>query len=467
MSSLMSGLHSALQSMFAHQQSIKVIEHNVANANTPGYHRQEVRLGTHPATPYPTLYSALGAGQIGNGVSAEMVKRFNLTFYDGRYRAAVAQGKRWESAQKDLSHIEAVLAETTPDGLINKLDAFWDGWQTVESDPTNLTFRSDLIQRASALVEGINRRARDLLDVRRSINQEIIRDVEAVNEIAEKLAGLNGEIANISSMEMQPNDLLDERDRLLDRLAEYSDVSLGIQENGEVLVSIGGHALVIGKETYSLDTNPDPGNDNLAAVTWEGGKTFSAVEGSLTARLDTRDRVIPDLLSGLDDVAAALVSEVNALHQSAYGLDNSTGNDFFSGSDALSIALSGDVSDLRSIAAAGSVNSPGDASIAGQIAALRHQDVLSAGTETFTSYYADQTAALGLEIQQANTRTENTGLITDSLAAQRDSVSAVSLDEEAANLIKSQRAYEAAARMATALDEMLNKIINGMGLVGR
>ena len=467
MSSLISGLQSALQSMLAHQESIKVIEHNVANANSPGYHRQQVQMGTHPAYPSSSLYYNVHAGQIGNGVSAGMITRFNHTFYDGRFRAEVAMGKRWESAQKDLSHVEAVLGETTSDGIINKLDAFWDGWQTMVNDPTNLSFREDLVQRASALAEGINRRADDLGSIQRTIDQEIINDVDAVNEIASKLAALNTEIANITGMDLQPNDLLDEQDRLLDSLAEFTDIEIGTQENGQVLVSIGGHALVVGKDTFALETNPDPANSSLAAITWEDGKSFNPVQGTISGRLDTRDRVIPDLLNGLDDLAGSLITEVNTIHQSGYGLDNSTGLDFFSGSDAASIALSGDVSDPRSIASAAGADSPGDGSIANQIAALRHQNLLSGGTETFTSYYTNQVAGLGLEIQQADTRMGNSDLIVTALTTQRDSISSVSLDEEAANLIKAQRAYEATARMATALDEMLNRIINGLGLVGR
>jgi flagellar hook-associated protein 1 FlgK len=202
-------------------------------------------------------------------------------------------------------------------------------------------------------------------------------------------------------------------------------------------------------------------------VIWEDGSDFRAVEGSLTAYLDDRDHSVPELIAGLDEVAAALISEVNALHQGGYGLDNSTGLDFFTGTDALSIGLSGDISDPRSIAAASAASSPGDSSLAGQIADLRHQELLSAGSATFTSYYADQVAGLARQIQEAGSESQNIDLVIQSLQSQRDRVSSVSLDQEAANLIKSQRAFEAAARMATAVDEMLDRIINGMGLVGR
>jgi len=291
--------------------------------------------------------------------------------------------------------------------------------------------------------------------------------VDANNSIAGKLATLNGEIANIHAMDLQPNDLLDQRDRLLDNLAEISDISIGTQDSGEVLVSIGGHALIVGKNNYALETNPDPGNNNLSAITWEDGAAFNPQAGSISAHLDARDRVIPDLMTGLDQIASTLITEVNGLHQSGFGLDNSTGLDFFAGSDALSISISGDISDPASIASAAAANSPGDASIAGLIAGLRHQTLMAGGTQMMTSFYADQVAGLGLEIRNSESQADNTGLVKNALSVQRESVSGVSLDEEAANLIKAQRAFEAIARMATTIDEMLDRIINGLGIVGR
>ena len=467
MSSLLSGLQSALQTMLAQQAAINVTQHNVANANTPGYHRQEVHLSSNPAYPSASIYYTAQAGQIGTGVNADIVKRFSLTFFDGRYRSQAALNGQWESAHTDLSQIEAVLGETTDNSLVTELDAFWDGWQALGSDPTNLTIRNDLYQRAGSLAAGINQRAESLIELRKDLDLWIDSDVRQINEIAARLASLNVEITNVSAMDLQPNDQLDERDRLLDELAGITDIKIGLQDSGEVMVSIGGHALVVGKETYSLETSPDPGNDNLSSILWEDGSAFVPAEGSLSAHLDVRDRVIPAQQTGLDQLAGSLIAEVNAIHQGGYGLDNSTSLDFFAGTDALSMTLSTDISDPRSIASAGAIDSPGDSSVAQLIANLRHQSLMSGGTQTMTTFYADQIAGLGLEIQEAESQMANSNLILDSLGTQRESVSGVSLDEEAANLIQSQRAFEAAARLTTALDEMLDKIINGMGLVGR
>ncbi len=467
MPSLFSGINIALQSMLAHQHSVQVIEHNVANANTPGYRRQEVQLGaSHPYHP-PGIYQAVQAGQIGTGVVAESVRRFNLEYFDNRFRQELASSHQWESFHGVLQQIEGTLAETGPEGILAHLDAFWAGWQTLSNDPGNLAARQDLRIRAEMLTNGLNRRAEALIDIRKDQDELISQNVDEINIIAEQIAGLNAEISHVLSIDDQPNDLLDERDRLLDRLSELTGASSNLQENGEVLVSIGGHALVVGKNTFTLETAADPSNDNLTAITWADGKSFTPPNGELVGLLAIRDTEIPNIMTALDEFASTLVSEVNAIHQTGYGINNDTTLDFFSGTDALSIGLSSDIDDLESIATAAAADTPGDGSIASQIAALQQDLIINSDSQTLNQYYTDQVASLGLKITDAASKTENRQLVLNSLTYQRESVSGVSLDEEAANLIKSQRAYQASARLVTVLDEMLDRIINGMGIVGR
>lgn len=467
MPSLFSGLNIALQSMLAHQQSVQVIEHNVANANTPGYRRQEVQLGPTPPYHPPGLYQAVQAGQIGTGVVAESIRRFNLDFFDGRYRDELAASQQWESFHGALQQVEATLAETSSDGILSHLDSFWAGWQALSNDPGNMTLRQDLHIRAQTLAEGLNRRATALTDFMQDQDALIIQDVDEINLIAEQIASLNAEISQVLSIDEQPNDLLDERDRLLDRLSELAGAASNLQENGEVLVSIRGHALVIGNDTFALNAAPDPGNNNLVSITWADGKSFDPGSGELAGLLAIRDTEVPNLMAALDDFASTLVTEVNAIHQNGYGINNASSLDFFSGSDALSIMVSSDVDDIRNIATAAAADSPGDGSFANQIASLQDALLMSSGTQTLNKSYTNLVATLGLDITDSASKMDNRQLVLGSLEAQRESVSGVSLDEEAANLIKSQRAYQASARLVTVIDEMLDRIINGMGVVGR
>lgn len=472
MPSLFSGVNVALRAVLAHQQAIEIIEHNVANAATPGYRRQQAVLTAGPPYAPPSLQGSLRPGQMGTGVMVESVRRFNLEFFDGRYRQELAEAKRWEIERQTLTQAEATLAETSEDGLVPKMDAFWEGWQSLSGDPTNTALRADVRERARILASAFNRRAVALNDLRADQDQAVAQTVSEVNGLASQVAQLNSQISNVQAAGNQPNDLLDARDLALDRLAELVGASAATQANGEVLVSIGGHALVVGTSTFQLTAAPNAANNNLMAVTWADGQALNAPSGELAGVLDVRDRVIPDQLAALNSAARTLADRVNVLHRAGYGPPpaNATGLDFFepftTTDYALEIRLSANVDDLANIAAANAPDSPGDGSAALGIAGVRAELLMVGGTATLDQYYTGQVAALGLEVQTAGSRADDHGLVTQSLNAQRESTSGVSLDEEAAQLVQSQRSYEAAARLMTALDDMLDRVINGMGRVG-
>lgn len=449
----------------AHQAAIATIEHNVANANTPGYRRQEVKLSAgFPYAP-PGMYRPEFPGQYGTGVMVQQVRRHHLEFFDGRYRLELGASKRWEEQHAVLDHMETILAETGDDGLSSKMEAFWSGWQKLSSDPTNTGAREELLSSAQTLVRGFNDRALDLQNLRTDQDQAVRSYAEEINLISEQLAGLNAEIARVTAQGDQPNDHLDQRDRLLDRLAELGGAVSSIQTDGSVLVSVGGHALVVGDHSFQLQITNNPANANLAALTWEDGAAFNPPDGALLGVLNARDNDIPTWQTHLDSLANTLAAQVNGLHQTGYGLNNATGLDFFTGTGALGMRLNTAL-DAASIASASAADSPADGSLAQQIANLQHS-TLMAGNKSFNQFHIDQVSALGTQIKQAQSQYANRSLVVNALEQQKMSVEGVSLDEEAANLVKAQRAYEAASRMVTVVDEMLDRIINGMGVVGR
>jgi flagellar hook-associated protein 1 FlgK len=466
MPTLFSGINLALQALLSHQASIQVVEHNVANANTPGYRRQEAILAAGPEFPPLGLQRALMAGQFGSGVQLQQVRRFNLEFFDGRYRRELAEASRWTLARDGLRQVEATLAETGEDGLTAKLDAFWAGWQAISADPTNLGPRLELLQRATDLVAGLNERAGRLQALQASQDGAILQKVDRINSLAGQVAELNAEITGVLAAGDQPNDLLDHRDRLLDELSVLAGATATVQENGGALVSIGGHVLVAGNSTFSLETSPDPDNGNLVQIKWDDGRDLSTGRGELAALLAMRDVHIEAQLDGLDQVAAALINQVNVLHRAGFGINNATGLDFFTGSDAQSIRLDIALDRPEDIASAAAADNPGDGSVAGQLAALQSALLAGGGTQTLSQFYTGQVTSLGLNIRQAAADADARSLVAENLNAQREAVSGVSLDEEAANLVKSQRAYEAAARLLTTLDDMVDRIINGLGRAG-
>ncbi len=466
MPSLFSGIHMALQSLLAHQQAMQVIEHNVANANTPGYSRQEAIL--KPGSPYPaTSFIRAGLpGQIGTGVLVDRVQRFHNEFVDERLRDENALFSRWSVQEQLLRHIEIALNETQTDGLLAKLDLFWEGWRSLSTDPSNHALRLDLLERSKSLAMALQNRAQQLRTIRAEQDLEISQRVAEINRLADLVARLNAEIANVISVGDQPNDLMDQRDLALSRLAALAGADSHIQSNGDVMVSIGGHALVTGTSTFELQALPDPSNNNLIGITWSDGQSYAGVNGELAGLLAVRDGILVDRLNALDDFASALASRVNEIHRNGFGLNDATGLDFFTGSDALTLRVNDVLDSTENIAAAGSPMSPGDGSVAEAIADVRTERLMTAGTATLDQFYSGELVTLGLEIQKAERLANDRQLVLDSLGMQKESLAGVSLDEEAAKMIQSQRAFQAASRLMTTLDEMLDRIINRMGRVG-
>lgn len=469
MPGISSGIHIALQAILAHAQTIEVIEHNVANANTPGYRRQSAILETTVPSPILAAHKGMGAGMRGGGVRVAQIQRFNLEFFDGRYRSVAASTRYWEARRDILLQIEATLAETSPDGLINKLDQFWNGWQNLAGDPANLSLRVSLLDDARVLAEGFNRRWEQLQQIRLDQNQAVTSQVEQINAYADEVARLNKEIARVFSTGERPNDLLDQRDRVLDKLAELSGAVAHEQKNGEVMVSIGGHVLVMGVQALHLTTRPKAGDTPMVEVVWQSDsppQTVNLPGGSLKGILEVRDEVIPQQIQGLNTLAGQLIQQVNALHSSGYGLNGATGLPLFTGTDAITMRLNPAV-DAQSLAAADADGQPGNNAVAMAIAALRNQPLGGLGNTSLNEYYNGQITSFGILTKNASQNNTTHGLVAKALNDQREAVGGVSLDEEAANLAKAQRAYQAAARVLTAYDEMLDRIINGLGLVGR
>jgi flagellar hook-associated protein 1 len=486
MSSLMGSLQNAAQALIAHQQVIEVINHNVANANTPGYHRQEAMLAAGIPNAY-SVWQGIDAGEMGSGVSVETIRRFGLDFFDARYRSQAADASRWSVESQSLAQVEATLDETGKDGLTAKMDAFWGGWQSLSVDPSNTTLKADLLQKANDLANSIQGRNAQLTQIRKDQNLEVTARVDEINTTADEIAQLNTEIAQLHGTNQQPNDLMDKRDVLLDRISQLTGARADAQPNGMVIVSIGGHALVSGSDTSKLSITQTA---LTATIAWKDGGTFNPSSGELAGLLDLRDHVVKDFQGNLDQLAYTLVTEVNKIHTQIVpgGIipvppaTNNGGQNFFnpitlppqplpplppdySGSAGL-MAVNPAMNTLSNILG-GTQAFPEDGEIAQQMSQLNQTAIAGLGNVSMNQYYTQKTAELGLFTRSAADFSASRSNVLKALSDQRESAQGVSLDEEAANLMRSQKAFEASSRMVTTMDSMLDKIINGMGLVGR
>lgn len=463
MTNLLSSISVALSSLLSQQQATTTYEHNVANVNTEGYHRQEAQLSAAPAVSLTNSYYGTGVGQMGTGVQVTSIKRYSIDFYDTRYRAENEEAAKWTAQRNIVAELETTLGETTTDGLLPKIDAFFTEWQSVSDNPTDISVRRELLDSAKDLASAINSRYEQINSIRSEQDLTITQDVSEINQLAETICGLNREISRIYSVGDSPNDLLDARDVALDRLAELTGATSFTQANGEVTVSINGHILVGGHESYPLHTELD--SDSLTKIVWGDGKDLIPTSGELGGVFEARDTIFDDQLAGLNELAMTLKQRVNAIHSTGFGIDalNTTGLEFFNGNDAGSFSVNSDLDDVEKIAVSSASGEPGNNDKALLLYELRSTATMNANSSTFYQYYNDQVSRLGLTVTRATSNARQHALVADALDTQRLSVSGVSLNEEAANIVKSQKAYEAAARLVSTLDEMLDTIINGMG----
>lgn len=463
MANLLSSVNLALSALLSHQQSVQVNEHNVANVNTPGYRRQSAVLSAGPAVTLSNSYYGTGIGQMGSGVYVSQIQRFAIDFYDSRYRAEKQESMKWSTERNILRLMESVMAETSTDGMLPKLDAFFKGWQALADNPTDMSVRRELLDSAKALASAINSRSIQIESIRSEQDLAIKQRVQEINQLSSQIAGLNREIARVFSVGDSPNDLLDARDSALDRLSELAGAASFRQENGEILVSIAGHILVGGQESYDLSTEMDPTNESLSKIVWADGKQLIPSTGELAGLLEARDIVINKQRAGLNQLSSTLRDSVNAIHNTGFGLDGTTGENFFVGIDAGSLKVNSLLNSVEKIGASSQLNEPGNNEIAQALFKLRTSTAMSTNTATFNQFYNDLVSSLGLSVKRATINANDRELVSQALSMQRESVSGVSLNEEAANIVKSQKAYEAAARLMSTIDSMLDTVINRMG----
>lgn len=450
-----SSLNTGLTGLNAQRRVMDIIGHNVANEATRGYHRQSVSLR---AVGSPT--AGVFAGQ-GNSYGVEVLGVDRAFDQMRAARAVREQGANSFSAATSatLQRVEGLFPEPSDVGIANQLSEFWLGWTDLANHPGELATRTQLLERAETLVSTIRRTAADLGAVEAQAKVQVDALATNVNEIAAEIATLNSMIATTPAA---ANDLLDRRQLLVGALGELVGARSQPTEGDQIDVYIGGRAIVAGANALELESDD-------GVLRWAmDAQAVNGASGEAAALSATINEIVPRYRDALDEVAESLVTQVNAIHTAGYGQDGTNGRTFFdpTGVTAGTIALSGAiVGQPENIAAGaptgGGAPGPLDGEQARQLAALAEAD---GGPDEM---YQSLIGTLAVETRGAIRRADIQEQITDAALRDADSVGAVSIDEEMAALVASQRAYEAAARFLTVVDDMLGVLIERTGVVGR
>lgn len=442
------------------QRALAVTGQNIANVNTPGYSRQDVVLSeTRPENGRP--------GQIGTGVEASEVRRSVDSFVEQQLLDSNERLGQFGASQQALSQIEPVFADSNDQGIAAGLNEFFKAWQDVATNPADLTARTVLLAKADGTAKLINQAAAQLSAQRTSLDGQIQGAINDVNGLATKIADLNGQIKLVEVGGQHANDLRDQRGRFLKDLSNLVDISSLEDSTGQVTVSVGlGQVLVTQQTAFELAGVADSSNGGLLDVHYDNGTgtttdlTSVINGGRLKGLIEARDTTAAGLQTSLNTLTLQLVSQVNTQHRLGYGLDGSTTQDFFTASGTTAATISVAVTDRQKIAASSTAAGvPGNNVNALALANLQTASVAGLGNTTFQSYYSAMAGSFGATLQGATRDLQGQEIFHDQLQAHRAEVSGVSMDEELINLLKYQRAFEAASKLITTSDEMLQTIL--------
>lgn len=473
--STFSGLGTALSSLIAQRQALEVSGQNIANANTVGYTRQRASLSSLPAASVSSMFSTNnGPGQ---GTRVTGIDRLGDLFIDARVRSQTAGSAYLSATAAAYTTLEQGVGEPSTTGLSTQLSNLWAGFQDVANTPNKDSARAVLLENANAVVDRIATlyNAADTQWTQARTTTASL--VDQVNTIASNVANLNTNILSITNAGGSANELMDQRDQLVTQLSGLVGATSQVRDNGTVDVLVAGNALVSGSTTNALAvTGPALFSGATAgqsvgivwasrpavAVGLDGGRVAGLLS-VLAPPSGGTGGLLTEAAASYDALATKLATSVNALHSTASTVSGATGIAFFAidPTKPAALGLSVAITDPANIAVADPTKGALDGSIADSIAALGSA---SDGPDATWSAVVVQ---LGVRTASANSRSTVAEASRATAAAQQLSQASVDVDEESTNMLAYQRAYEGSARVLTAIDGMLDTLINRTGLVGR
>ncbi len=446
------GLHIATTGLTAAQRALETAAHNVANANTVGYSRQEVKLSSQDALQ--AHRGIVWPRDEGSGVAVDGIFRATDALSIANLRETSAQLSAWTSRSNFFARAEQVLGPLE-EGVTRDLSNFWNAWEGLSQSPENETTRQQVLNAGRALSTSINTAHERVTSIRDDVELDMRATVDRVNALSTEVAELNTLIQASLVRGDQPNDILDKRDIALLELSELTGAQVAFQADGDARVVLEGLPLVDAHRAESLDVTGTP-----AAVVWLIDGTPAAVGGQLGALAELAGPGTDDILADLDEMATELRDLVNVAHQAGFGLDGISGRDFFQGTDASDLSLDASLTTTTIGASTSGLGADGNHALT--MGALR--SAVGVGGSTIQDLSNALQGRLGLEAQHASSQADMAQVVVDEASSSVAELSGVSVDEELSDMLRFQRAYEASARVITVLDSLLDKLINGTGV---
>ena len=470
MPGLFNTLNLGVRSLQAQQAAVEIAGQNLANVNNRAYARQRVQMQTSPTVDG-------GIGPQGTGVQAVAIQQMRDALVDRQIRSEASIGGYLTAQQSALQKAQVSLGEFidrnadaingaadgtgATSGMADDLTELFNGFQRVATSPTSLTERQVLLDNAQTLALRFNQTAERFTKLSEDVDEAVAIDVTAANQLLQDLTTLNDSIMTAElGGKFSANDLRDIRQQKLEELGKLVTFGAVENSNGTVDVTIGGVSMISGNQLQDSIQVFDAGGGQMLLRATSAGTPLTITSGAIQGTIEVRDGALKTLRDGLNNLANTLITDINTLHRAGYSLTGTTGEDFFTGTDATDIkvntTLKGNPALVQAAGVAGEV---GNNSVARALAQLAKDSRAALDNQTFSGAYGAIVATLGHELSTANNQLSQHEAVTAMLQRQRDSVSGVSIDEEMTDLVRFQHAYEASARIISTVDEMIQTVL--------
>jgi flagellar hook-associated protein 1 FlgK len=469
MSGLFASLNSSVKALNAHSRSIEIAGKNLANVNNPSYARQRVVYGDRGTVETPYGAESLGLEAIG-------IEQLRDTLLDRQLMREIALKAAYEAEQQGYQRAQAGLGQSidrtstagtsgsgNDKGLAAALDDFFGAFQSLAASPTDVGERQALLQKAAILTDRFRLADQRLAQVQSDLDAGIDNDVADTNQLLATIADLNGQIGRFEINNVgSAIDLRDQRQALLEKLAAKLPI--------EARDLPGGQVKVVAKDANCADlvlvdrtlVQGTVAFDGVQITAGQPATPLAPGGGSMNGALTARDGAVQTLRNSLDRLASQLVTSVNA----AYNPTGTTG-DFFAAAGVSAGTIAIDVGVTAANLKASDGGAAGDNAVARAVAALASVPFATSAADqidgTFGGYFSNSVSNLGQALAGANARVEDETNIERLVRSQRDGVSGASLDEEMADLMKFQRAFQASSRVFSVVDELLDVVVNRLG----
>ncbi len=452
MSSLFGALSIATGALGAEQGAMDATTNNVANANTPGYSRlRPVLTESDPVVEGSVTY--------GEGVTLQKLESLRDPILQLRIEDETQQQGQLNTFVSAMQQAQVQFTSTSSD-IASQISNFFSSLNQVSTDPTNLSLRQSVLTVAGNMATVFNNTSDSLSQQQTNLDLSVTQTVQQVNTLTGQIASLNTQISQLQGTGQDASAFEDQRDVAIGQLSSLIDVSTINSDNSLTLTTSNGTALVVGGQSFSLSTQTNA--SGFQDVYAQGvDVTSKLTSGQLAGLIQVRDQTIPGLLSNLDTLASGLANALNAANAKGFDLNGNPGGNIFVPPSVSGQGYAANMAVLitdPSLIAASSDGSQGSNGNVAVLAAVQNQAV--AGGQTPTDYYSNIVASVGNDVANGTAELSSTQLVLNQLQDQLGSISGVSLDEEASNMVQYQRAYDAAANVVTTINDMLFTVIN-------